>query len=179
MPGDDDEQNGAVIRLPADISGEVDTSAVETLRVTGFATPRAVAGDTSGGCWVGDIGNGTVIRLEPTGSAAATLTGFQEPQALFVDGTSGDVYVADFTLGLVARFSSATTGEHGYADVANLMITDAVGPASIWVEPTTGNIYVADRTGDKVFIYDNAGGSISSITDIDDPVGIAYWINVY
>jgi DNA-binding beta-propeller fold protein YncE len=174
-----DEQNGAVVRLPADVSGEVDTSAVETLRVTGFDTPRAVAGDSSGGCWVGDIGAGTVTAVQLNGSVGATLTGFNDPQSIFVDPVTGDVYVADIALGIVARFAPATTGENDYEEVANLIIEDADGPSSVWVEPSTGVIYVADQTGDKVLIYDNTGGLISEITDIDDPVGLAYWVNIY
>jgi DNA-binding beta-propeller fold protein YncE len=174
-----DEQNGAVVLLPAEVSGEVDTSAVETLRVTGFDTPRAVAGDPSGGCWVGDIGTGTVTAVKLNGAVAATLTGFDDPQSIFVDAVTGDVYVADISSGIVARFSPATAGVHDYQEVANLIIEDADGPASVWVEPDTGVIYVADQTGDRVLIYDNAGGLISEIDDINDPVGLAYWINIY
>jgi DNA-binding beta-propeller fold protein YncE len=174
-----DEQNGAVVRLPADVSGEVDTSAVETLRVTGFNTPRAVAGDAFGGCWIGDIGTGIVTAIQPTGSVAATLTGFDDPQSIFVDSATADIYVADIAEGVVARFSPAVTGEQAYGEVANLIIEDAIGPASVWAEPTTGNIYVADQTGDTVLIFDDAGGLIREISNIDDPVGVAYWINLY
>jgi len=172
-----DELNGAVVRLPADVSGEVNTAAVETLRVTGFENPRAVAGDASGGCWVGDVGAGSVTGVRNNGGIAATLTGFNDPRSVFIDPGTGDIYVADAALGVVARFSSATTGDHSYGGVANLIIEDADGPSSVWVEPSTGVIYVGDQTGDKILIFDNAGGLLREINDIDDPAGLAYWVN--
>ncbi|UCE27942.1 MAG: hypothetical protein JSW52_04090 [Candidatus Coatesbacteria bacterium] len=174
-----DEMNGVVVRLPADVSGDVNTNAIETLRVTGFENPRAVAGDASGGCWVGDVGAGTVTAVRNNGGVAATLTGFDNPGSVFVDSVTGDIYVADAALGVVARFSSATTGDNAYGEVANLIIEDADGPASVWVEPSTGVIYIGDQTGDKILIYDNAGGLLREITDINDPVALAYWVNIY
>jgi hypothetical protein len=151
-----------------------------------FDQPLGVAVDTAGNVYVADTGNHTVRKLTPAGgnwivttlagkagvSGSTNATGssarFYEPEAVAVDRSSGNIYVADTWNHTIRAITSGgvVTTLAGLAGTSGT--NDGVGSTARFYQPqgiavdNSGNIYVAD-TANQTIRKVTSGGSVSTL----------------
>lgn len=152
-----------------------------------FATPKAIAVDTTGHVYVADTLNHTVRRITPDG-VVTTLAGspghsgssdgtggearFYEPSGITVDG-QGNLYVSDTGNNTIRKISPGG-GVTTLAGTAGSMADgDGIGPdAGFWSPGAlavdgVGNLYVADTT----WVMQSAYGPVGRLRKIT-PSGV-------
>ena len=156
--------------------------------LTGFTGPvSGVAVDGSSNVYAADEGARVVDRFGPSGSplpfsavepylegaklkgtptgTGGSVVAFGDPTGVAVDDASGNVYVADTTLGVVDVFSSS--GEY----LSQLTGTPPSAPVSgpfgaqfglaVTVDQATGDVFVSDAEKGVVDVFNSSGGYVS------------------
>jgi sugar lactone lactonase YvrE len=82
---------------------------------SGFTNPTAIATDASGNVYVGDCSNGSVYKIDPTGTIITTvITGLSCPAGMKLD-QSGNIYILDAGTGIMYQYSPITGNYSPYA----------------------------------------------------------------
>jgi hypothetical protein len=132
--------------------------------------------DTNGDVYIADSGTDVVYVFDASDNYVSTMSGSGAaseggtPSGSFgsgfvhvaVDQSSGDVYVADSSDGIVDRFNSA--GEY------QSQLTGLADPWALTVD-TSGAVYVAESGSAGVYEFDSSGAQIQHITGTDTPSG--------
>jgi hypothetical protein len=121
----------------------------------GLSTPSSIAVDAAGSVWVTNKGNSSVTKLDYTGTAVSTASGFtaggiSSPSAIAID-TSGNAWVANGN-NTVTQLSA--TGSSGTALSSNGLSA----PASIAIDGS-GNAWIANSTGTSPVSAFTGGGA--------------------
>jgi len=148
-----------------------------------FASPRDVAIDASGNCYVADTNNHSIRKISSDGKVT-TLAGFEEgymdgkaekacfskPEGLAL-GSEGDLYVADTGNNRIRKITfhknsaNVTTvagcGSEGHVDKSGTNAKFSY-PSKVAVD-VSGNVFVADHRVRKI----NPEGMVSTIATID------------
>ena len=143
--------------------------------------PSGVAVDSSGNVYIADRGNqrteqvtsgGTLSVIAGTGAVGAPTAGTAtssklfDPSGVAVD-SSGNVYVADETAGVVGKVSSGTMSivaglvDFGPPTAGAATSSELAAPGGVAVD-SSGNFYIAD-TDNNVVVKVTAGGTLSVI----------------
>ncbi len=86
-----------------------------TVFSSGFTNPTAIATDASGDVYVGDCSNGSVYKIDPTGTTITTvITGLSCPAGMKLD-QSGNIYILDAGTGIMYQYSPITGNYSPYA----------------------------------------------------------------
>lgn len=159
-----------------------------------FSSPSGLAIDSSGNVYVADRENHSIRKID-TGGQVTTIAGlggvwgandgmgsgarFHAPEALAVDPTSGDVFVADTgnhairritPAGLVSTFSGVL-GLRGLVD-GPAQSARFSGPAGIAID-STGRIYVADTGNSRIRTLAPDGSATSGLWV---PCSVPVWL---
>jgi uncharacterized protein (TIGR03437 family) len=119
--------------------------------------PHHIATDSDDRLYVADTGNGRVLIFNhapsagPDPQAAVTLTSnLSSPRGVFVDASSGDLWVTDFAENAAIRYPAFNALEvANYAPNAALM---EYAPVAV-TEDAWSNLYVADAANRVVMFY--------------------------
>jgi uncharacterized protein (TIGR03437 family) len=133
-----------------------------------FATPNAVAVDSSGNVYISDSGNGSVRKvaggnINTVVGIGSTATRLNNPRGIALDA-AGNIYIADSGNARVVRFSNgnlttlagkglpgAYSGDNGPATAASLN-----NPSGVALD-AAGNIYIADSFNSRIRKVSPAG----------------------
>ncbi len=145
----------------------------------GMDTPYDIALDAAGNLYIAALGNSRVLKIDSAGTlttfagiglnalggdgGAATLAGIGKPAAVAADA-NGNVYIADYTFGVVRRVSSdgiittvAGTGVPGYSgDNGTATAAQLRGPVALAVSGD-GTVYIADYLNNRVRAINSSG----------------------
>jgi uncharacterized protein (TIGR03437 family) len=123
-------------------------------------SPRGIASDTSDRLYIADPGNGRVLEFTqapenitngPT--ASNSLTGLNAPQAVAINSTTTELWVANTGSGLVYRYPQYTTCEiSSCAYTAQLLSYAPIGLAL----DASGNVIVGDVSNRVTFYFAQA-----------------------
>jgi trimeric autotransporter adhesin len=150
----------------------------------GMDTSYDVALDGAGNLYIAAYGNSRVLKVNSAGTlttfagtglnvlggdgGAATAAGIGGPTAVAADA-SGNVYIADYTFGVVRRVSSdgiittiAGTGVPGYSGDNGLATSAQLGGPVALVVAGDGTIYIADYPNNRVRAM-SPGGTIRTV----------------
>ncbi|HLK67531.1 MAG TPA: hypothetical protein VKU19_29040 [Bryobacteraceae bacterium] len=117
--------------------------------------PRHIAADTDGRPYVVDTGNNRVMIFDgigaaPSGASAAhILNGFNVPHGIFVNQTTGEIWVTNTNSGTVLRFPQYQSLL--LSDASNGGVQDAGAPVDVTQDPY-GDLIVADASN-RVALY--------------------------
>jgi hypothetical protein len=165
---------GTVTEYPPGARGDVQP----VVTITGIASPRALALDSSGHLFVATSSN-TIVEYAAGASGAAnpisTITGQSNPEGLAFDG-NGDLYVTENSIAAINEYAP---GASGAANPINTIGGDATGlasPQSLVVD-SSGDLTVANAAGASVTIYGpGASGNVSPLATLtgglQSPVGV-------
>ncbi len=125
----------------------------------GLSSPTSIATDAAGAVWVTNSGNNSVTKLDPTGSADSTSSGFtaggfNAPSAIAID-TSGNAWVANSGNNSITKLNSA--GTSGSVFTGNGLNA----PASIAIDGS-GNVWVANSGANPVSAFTSSGAVLSN-----------------
>ena len=124
----------------------------------GLSTPTSVATDASGSVWVTNSGNSSVTKLDYSGAAISTSSGFtaggiNNPSAITID-SSGNAWVANAGNNTITRLS--TTGASGTAYSGNGLNA----PGSIAIDGS-GDLWVGNTGANTVSAFSSTGSALS------------------
>jgi hypothetical protein len=123
----------------------------------------------------------SAVQLRTHQTSFATFTG-QNPQALAVDQSNGDIYAISTETDTVSRFNSSgspknfTAGPNAdtntltglsfenYPSLAEIAIDNSGGPSN-------GNIYVTQSTTGQVKVFSSSGAPLGALTGSGTPAG--------
>ncbi len=159
------------------VLGQTDfRSTVAGSSLSSLSAPHGIAVDSSGRPYVVDTGNNRVLVYDvldnnlyfPTSAALATfsLTGFSTPESVYVNPTTGEIWVADTSNGYYKRFPTyvtLVTNQATTAQIAAPSYTLAVA------QDQWGNLVTADATNRVAFFYpgltaQNAANNLSALS---------------
>jgi DNA-binding beta-propeller fold protein YncE len=133
----------------------------------GLGTLACVVADPrDSSAWVGDVTNGSVAHLLPSGQRAQPplLSGLQYPGSLAFDRSSHSLWVAEQAGGRVRRFSAAGA----------LAATATVAqPSRIAVDPVTHEAWVSSLALGRIVRLSSDGTALDTIAFCVGPIGIA------
>jgi sugar lactone lactonase YvrE len=195
------------------VFGQSAFNANSTASVTdNFNTPEGIYVDGVGNLWIADVLNHRVLRYDDavlifngqtrraneanfvmgqadftTNSNGTTQTKFKNPVDVFVDESSGTLWVADANNHRVLRFDNIYTktsglinadgvlGQANYdAGAVNRELTPSTlgmnFPTGVFVD-NTGRLYVADFSGNRVLWFNNARTKLNSSNAADGVIG--------
>ncbi len=143
--------------------------------------PIGVAVDNSSGASQGDVyvvvysPTPEVLQFNANGgrTALAPITGpagreLQLPLFAAVDSSSGDVYVDDYSGGVLDKFKPTGGLEEAFGVKGQL--TGLEVPTGVAVQQSTGDLFVAVRGSEKVMQYTSAGVLLGSFKVLPDPL---------
>jgi hypothetical protein len=124
----------------------------------GLNSPTSIAADAAGAVWVTNSGNSSVTKLDPTGAADSTASGFtaggfSAPSAIAID-SSGNAWVANSGNNSITRLNP--TGTTGTVFTGNGLHT----PASIAIDGS-GNVWVANTGANPVSAFTSSGTALT------------------
>ncbi len=130
---------------------------------TAMNNPHGVSCDSSGFVYVADSGNNRILVFNDphnpgttaTGEAGFPMTGFSNPQGVFVSLLTGEIWIANTNAGTSVRYASLTSYQLG--NLANSTITEAssgylLHPLAVALDQY-GDLYVADDANRVAFYY--------------------------
>ncbi len=100
-----------------------------------------------------DFDRDEVLHIARDGRLLARIAQVPRPIGLALDKATGDLWVASFTAGTVARYR-----EHAGGAVEQMAIAAGFeGPLALASDPIDGGVWVVDQVGDAVVKLDAAG----------------------
>jgi hypothetical protein len=146
-----------------------------------FTEPIGVAVDNSPGASQGDVymvvyrPTPELLQFNASGgrTALAPITGpagreLQLPLFAAVDSSSGDVYVDDYSGGVLDKFKASGGLEEAFGVKGQL--TGLEVPTGVAVQQSTGDLFVAVRGSETVKEYTSAGVLLGSFKVLPDPL---------
>ncbi len=158
----------------SNVVDEFNSSGAYQSQITGFASPSALAVDSSGNLYVVD--GSAVKKFDAAGSPANfssvgtnELTGFEAPEGVAVD-SSGNVYVTDAGALAVDKFNSAGVAQ------ALVAPPDGFGLPFAIATDLDGEVFVGDLESSPPAVdgFDAAGAYQSALT-LNDPLVGGSW----
>jgi streptogramin lyase len=124
----------------------------------GLSTPTSIAADANGAVWVTNKGNNSVTKLDTSGTADSTSSGFtaggfNAPSAIAID-TSGNAWVANSGNNSVTVLNPS--GSSGTVYTGNGLNA----PSAIAID-TSSNIWIANSGSNSVSAFTSSGAALS------------------
>jgi len=148
-----------------------------TLAITytggGLSAPTSIAADAAGSVWVTNSGNASVTKLDYSGTAISTASGFTAgfgtPSAVAIDG-GGNAWITDSKNNTVTQLNPTGSGAKTYSG------NGLTAPGSLAIDGS-GNIWVANTGSNTVSAFTSGGSVLSnspySGAGTNAPVGVA------
>ena len=142
-------------------------SGIFTVLGQGLGTLVCVVADHSdSSAWVGDVTNGRVVHLRPSGAPAdpPALSGLQYPGSLALDRSNGSLWVAEQDGNRVRRYAA------GGALAATAGVSE---PSRVAVDPVTHEAWVTSLARGQVVRLSAGGAPLDTLAVCTGPIGIA------
>jgi sugar lactone lactonase YvrE len=128
---------GQVIRVESDGSS--------SLLALGQVVPRGLALDTFGRLYIADAQGQQILRLQSNGIVVPFAVGIEDPGALTINRSTGELYVTQPTINAVSRIDAA-------GNVVQLVAEAGLSePSAIAFDVERNSIYVGNRINGVVF----------------------------
>ena len=154
------------------VLGQPDFSTITSgSALTNMSGPHHIATDSNGQVYVADAGNNRVLIFDTIGSlqngsaAAFRVTGLNSPRGVWVNSSTGEIWITDSNTGLVKKYPKFETL------VSNPNFTSSVqsvGATLAITQDQFGDLIVADSSNRVAFYYPglqtiNGGSFISTL----------------
>ena len=110
----------------------------------GISFPTSIAMDSSSNAWIGNSGDGNVVKVTSTGTLSGTFSGsgLTTPGPVAID-SSGNVWIADLSSGAIVHLSNAGVALSGTGGYTGSGLSTPTGIAL----DHTGNVWVSNSGG--------------------------------
>lgn len=152
-----------------------------------LSAPRQPAVDGAGHVWVSEYGNDRAQAFDATGTSLLTLPSpardpepgaLGEPRDVSVDGSTGNVWVADSWNQRFQRFGPDGSFQGTWGRRSSNPPYGMNYPRAVGVDPGTGNVWVVNERGHNIRVYDRDArylGMIGSETCDSTDIGCFRW----
>ena len=133
--------------------------------------PITVSVTPGGECWVADRVNHAFVRLNSDADELGRVTVETATRHVAYDRRNGYCWCTDDNGNLYA-FDAGLTGDGTAADA--LVTVPHLGfIRGLTVDPDGNHIWVSDTKGDRGLCFDETGGEVFTVNDVNDPWGLS------